>query len=575
MKIRIAEQPQGNTADRTLTRRRVLQGTAALAATAFNPVRMNAYGDGHNTATAAAKQTLVVSDRTAIVETTAGKIHGYTRNQIFTFRGIPYGAPTSGAARFMPPAKVQPWSGIRNAYHFGHASPQGAIGFLTGDELKFIVRNFPGPQGEDCLCLNVWTPAIHDHEKRAVMVWLHGGGFQIGSGSSEPVYDGENLAKHDVVMVSVNHRLGPMGFLDLFGFGERYASSANVGMLDLVAALEWVRDNIANFGGDPGNVTIFGQSGGGGKVSTLMAMPAARGLFHKAIVQSGSMLNARKPANAQRLTAAVVEELGLTSTRIDELQNVPYDQLVRVSDEAIAKAAPHGPPDVARMADALGFGPVADGRVVPEDFWKPAAPTVSANVPLMVGTNLNELTVATDHPEYALWTEADLSQKISERFGAKTPEILAAFQRGHPDAKPFDLYSIISCASWRQGAVTQAERKAALGAAPAYLYWFTWGSPLFEGRPGSCHGLEMAFTFDNSEVGDYMTGGGPRAKALAGKLSGAWVNFARTGNPNHAGLPAWPAFSAEKCPTMFFNDVCQVLENPDTEERKMLTKQEK
>ncbi len=557
-------------ANATLSRRRVLQGTAALAATAFNPVRMNAYGGNAATASAADKPTLVVQDDKAIVETTAGKIHGYTRNQIFTFRGIPYGAPTNGAARFMPPGKVQPWSGTRNAYQFGHCSPQAPISFITADEMKFIVRNFPGAQGEDCLCLNVWAPAINDNGKRPVMVWTHGGGFTIGSGSAEPVYDGENLAKHNVVVVTVNHRLGPVGYLDLSAYGERYASSGNVGMLDLVAALEWVHDNISNFGGNPGNVTIFGQSGGGGKVSTLMAMPSAKGLFHRAIVQSGSMLNARKPENAQRLTVAVVEQLGLSSARIDEIQNVPFEDLVKVSDEAIAKSNRPGPADVTRMADALGFGPVADGKIVPVDFWTPAAPSISADVPLMVGTDLNEATVATDHPEYALWTDDDVKKKISERYGEKTEEVIAVFRRNHPEVKPFDLYSIISCASWRQGAVTQAERKAALGGAPAYLYWFTWGSPHFEGRPGSCHGLEMAFTFDNPEVGNYLTGGGPRAKALADKMSGAWVNFARTGNPNHAGLPTWPAFTAEKCPTMFFNDVCQVRDNPDTEERKII-----
>ena len=556
--------------DTKLTRRRVLQGSALLAGAALAPIPIAAAEAKSKAPSAVDKPSLVASDHHAIVATTQGKVRGYSRNEIFTFRGIPYGASTADMARFMPPVKVQPWSGIRNAYQFGNASPQSAISFLTGDEIKFIVRNFPGTQGEDCLCLNVWSPAINDNGKRPVMVWLHGGGFSIGSGSGEPVYDGENLAKHGVVVVSVNHRLGPMGFLDLSAYGDRHASSGNVGMLDLVAALEWVRDNIANFGGNPANVTIFGQSGGGGKVSTLMAMPAAQGLFHKAIVQSGSMLRGRSPEKAQKLTAGIIEQLGLSSATIDELRKVSFEKLVSVSEEALSKLNRDVAGDVTKMADALGFGPIVDGKILPTHPFDPGAPSISKSVPLLVGTDLNEATVATDHPEYAEWTDEDLTKKLTDKFGEKTPKVISVFRRSHPKAKPFDLFSIITAANWRQGAVTQAERKAALGAAPAYLYWFTWGSPLFEGRPGSCHGLEIAFAFDNSDIGDYMTGGGPRAKALAKKVAGAWVSFARSGDPSHAGLPKWPAFTAEKCPTMLIDDVCELRENPDTEERKII-----
>ena len=357
------------TVDSKLTRRLVLQGAAALTASAVTPsVGQAPATDATKIPSIADKPILIASDHYALVETSAGKVRGYSRNQIFSFRGIPYGAPTAGAARFIPPAKVQPWSGVRNAYQYGHASPQAAIGFLTGDELKFIVQNFPGPQGEDCLCLNVWTPAINDNGKRPVMVWLHGGGFSVGSGSAEPVYDGENLAKHDVVVVSVNHRLGPVGFLDLSAYGERYSSSANVGMLDLVAALEWVRDNAANFGGDPGNVTIFGQSGGGGKVSTLMAMPAARGLIHKGVVQSGSFLSFGSPEKSQRLASAVIEQLGLNSSQVDGLQKVPFDKLVSAAEEAVTKLnrpQPGAPPPPIRRRGGVGSRSRRYGGAVP------------------------------------------------------------------------------------------------------------------------------------------------------------------------------------------------------------------
>src|SRR5712692_2916915 len=231
-----------------------------------------------------------------VVDTTAGKVRGYIAREIYTFKGIPYGAPTGGANRFMPPTKVTPWTGLRSSMYYGQVSPQGPRAGWKNDEESFMFEWDDGQFGEDCLRVNVWTQGVNDNRKRPVMVWLHGGGFSAGSGQELKAYDGESLARRgDVVMVSLNHRLNALGHLNLVAYGSKYEASGNAGMLDIVLALEWVRDNVGNFGGDPSNVTIFGQSGGGSKVSTLMAMPSAKGLFHKAVIESGSVLRQNTP----------------------------------------------------------------------------------------------------------------------------------------------------------------------------------------------------------------------------------------------------------------------------------------
>ncbi len=345
-----------------------------------------------------------------------------------------------------------------------------------------------GQPGEDCLRLNVWTPGLSALRtaKRPVMVWLHGGGFQAGSGHELPSYHGENLARRgDVVVVTVNHRLNVFGHLFLAEYDSRYASSGNAGILDLILALEWVRDNIAAFGGDPGNVTIFGQSGGGGKVNALLAMPAAKGLFHKAIVQSGSALRLSTPDLAAKLAAATLAELNLSRNQLDRLHELPAQTLVMAAVAARNKVAPR--PAVLRLSDmgrTLGWAPVVDGRDLPRHPFDPDAPQVSAHVPLIAGTTMNEFVSAMGNPAMEQMTEAELEKRAAEVWKDRAPEVLAAFRKANPGAKPLDLLSLMSTAPVRQAAIDQVERKAALRAAPAWNYWFCWKTPVLDGgRP--------------------------------------------------------------------------------------------
>ena len=561
-----------------LTRRTLIQSASLLAGTAaanlLPDLNANATATANATAAPAPDActtkgpTIVASNETNVVETSDGKIRGYARNGVHTFKGIPFGASTEGAARFMAPTKPKPWTGLRSSMQYGYVSPQAARSGWAEDENAWMFSWADGIQSEDCLHLNVWTPSINDNGKRPVMVWLHGGGYVAGCSQEHPAYDGENLARnHDVVLVSVNHRLGAVGYLDLSQYGEKYKDSGNVGQLDIVLSLEWVKENIGRFGGDPGNVTIFGQSGGGGKVNTLLAMPSAKGLFHRGIIQSGSMLRGAMPEASAKLSAQIVAELNV---KPDDLQTVPYRQLVDVSATIIAKNRPSGPPDVRRMAQ-FGFAPVVDGKILPVHPYDPTAPAISADIPILVGTVLNEFVNGINHPEYESMTEEEVSKRATTFFGAQhSPEILKVFNEQHPGEKPFDIYSRMMAASVRQGAVTQCERKAAQGGAPAYLYWFQWKTPVLDARPRAFHCAEISFAFDNQSRAENMTGNGPEAQALATKVSAAWVNFARKGDPNHAGLPAWPEFSADKCPTMIFDNTCAAKENPDTLERKAI-----
>jgi para-nitrobenzyl esterase len=558
--------------DLVLERRDILKSAALMAGGCFAAAVSStaAYADtaeAERSRDGNSTSSVIARDESPIVATSAGKVAGYVRKGIFTFKGIPYGDTTEGANRFVPPAKPKAWSGVRSSRQHGPVAPQGARAGWANDEEAFMFSWDDGIQGEDCLRINVWTPGVKDNKKRPVMVWLHGGGFAAGSGQELLSYDGENLARRgDVVVVTLNHRLNVLGYLNLAKYGDKYASSANVGMLDIVAALEWVRDNVTAFGGDPGVVTIFGQSGGGGKVSTLMGMPAAKGLFHRAIVESGSMLRGNTEERSQKLSDLVVAELGLTSSTIDQIHTMPYAQILHGSQEVLRKNNPRpagGVPNFRRMAESLGFSPVVDGTILPAHPFDPQASAISADVPMIVGTTLNEFVTATNHPEYELMTDAELEQRVRGMFGDKTPAILAAFRQRTPAAKPFDLWSHIAASTVRENAIKQCKAKAALGKAPAYLYWFTWQTPILSGRPRAFHCAEIAFAFDNTDRCEDMTGGGVDARALAAKVSEAWIHFARAGNPNHPGIPHWAEFTPDSVPTIIFDNNTEVVNNPD------------
>jgi para-nitrobenzyl esterase len=529
---------------------------------------------------------VVASDSTTVVETGAGKVRGFERNGVYIFKGVPYGASTSGARRFMPPAKPEPWTGIRNALAYGRVCPQeDSVHFnmdgknlANSDEDAFLLHRGSAVTvpGEDCLRVNVWTPEINGSGKRPVMVYMHGGGYSGGSGHDLLSYEGENLARnHDVVVVNHNHRLNVYGYLNLEGMGaEEYAMSANVGMLDIIAVLEWVRTHIALFGGDPGNVTVFGQSGGGGKVLALMAMPAAKGMFHRAIVQSGPFLRAHTPEYSQRLAQLTLDELGLSGSQVKQLQEIPVDRLSGAAVEAMKKMPKPGPSlhDAYGWEIGVGWGPTVDERTLPTHPFDPGAPALSADVPLITGTNLNESVNGIDKPGINAMTIEDMNRLVRESFGADSEAIIAAYRQDYPKATPFGIYAAISAARWRLPAIAQATRKAALGAAPAYSYIYSWRTPVLDDRPGTFHCAELPFVFDNAELCDHASAGNPDAFVLSKLMSTAWVSFARTGNPNHSGMPHWPAYTAGTRASMFFGAPCEVRNDPEGKGLKIITK---
>ena len=549
----------------TIGRREVLKGTALV-------VGAGAVGAAPAVAMATEascppRNTKVVARAdTAIVEIATGKIAGYIGRGIYAFKGLPYAATTAGENRFLPPQKPKSWTGVRSSRQYGLVCPQDkGLGRLH-DEEAFIFHWNDSVEGDDCLRVNVWTPGIDDNEKRPVMVWLHGGGFSAGSGNDIPAFDGENLArKGDVVVVTLNHRLNLLGYMDLSKYGEKYAQSGNVGMLDIVAALEWVRDNIAAFGGDPGRVLIFGQSGGGAKVGTLMGMPSAKGLFHRAVVESGSFSFFNTPDRSQKLGELMLAELELTPSTVDRLQTIPYATLQAASVSVLRKAnaAPANVLNMRSMASRLDFTPVVDGTVLPSAPFGPEAPEITADVPMIIGTTLNEFANGINDPDFDLMTEAQLNTRVEALHPGRAKQVIAAFRARTPKAKPADLYSRIASAPVRRAAINQAASKAALNKAPAYLYWFTWQTPIFDGRPRAFHCAEIPFVFGNTDSCAHMTGGGDDARALSDKMLATWVQFAKTGDPNHPGIPHWQPYSSKAAPTMIFDNPVKAALNPD------------
>ncbi len=451
----------------------------------------------------------LVSDQSTVVRTTSGPIQGYRNDGIYTFLGVPY----AKAERFMPPMDAAAHTDTLKCRIYGPKAPQKsnnqtlAFDGIRQSDNDFGFQFVLEPMDEDnCLVLNVWTPGLSDGKKRPVFVWMHGGGFSTGSGHDLPCYEGHSLAdKGDIVVVTVNHRLNTLGFFDMSPLGGRYAESANLGMQDLVKALEWVNKNIEQFGGDPGCVTIGGQSGGGGKVSTVMMMPSAKGLFHRAIVQSGSFARQLPNVYGKLYCQAMLNNLGLKADDYEALKAVPYDEL--------CEALRAGMATVNQTLAAQGIEtprgmqmPVLDGKyIVGPGFEGETAPEVSAEVPMIIGWNFNE-------------------------FGPK----------GTPDRLFGD------------GAKAQAKAKVAQGKAPVYLYMFAWEP---EGNSmGACHGMELPFMFNNISLQPEMTGATKQAYDLADKMSSAWIAFIKTGNPDVKGLPHWEPFNAQTEPVMIFDN---------------------
>ncbi len=493
----------------------------------------------------------------AVVATTIGRVRGLLIDGVQTFKAVPYGASTAGARRFLPPLSAAPWTGVRDTFSFGPRAPQLLAPFvpewqpLTGTE----------PMSEDCLHLNVWTPSSATAERRPVMVWLHGGGYTGGSPAALP-YDGTHLAgRHDVVVVSITHRLNVLGFIHLTDIaGERFAGASNAGQKDIIAGLEWVRDNIDRFGGDPKNVTIFGQSGGAGKVSTLLGMPAAQGLFHRAIAQSGSAVAGMSAGTATQHAEALMSRLGLKPAQADALQKLPVDQVLA------AMRAPGG------GRGGFAASPVVDGTSLPRDVFSPTATPLSASIPLLIGSTETEVTWSVN-TDYTVPADVEaLRQRVARTLRidqARAQTLVDVYKSGRPQSSLLDLALIMEtdASQFRTGVELEAARKSAAAQAPVYMYRFQWYSPVSGGRLRAMHCMDIPFVFDNVDISQPIVGGGADRQALADRMSRAWVAFARNGDPNHADLPRWTPFTASVRSTMMLNSECRLADDPYRRER--------
>ena len=489
----------------------------------------NGYGQHH-------PGPIEAGEKIAVAFTQYGDVRGYIDDGVYAFKGIPY----AKADRFMPPQAPDKWDGVRQCTIYGPQAMQRTSTAWAGQgDYNFGFQFCREPQDEkQSLVLNVWTRGLNDGKKRPVWVWIHGGGYSAGSANQLPFFDGRSMAhKGDIVVVTVNHRLNILGYLDLRGLGGKYSDSVNLGMQDLVAALQWVHDNIANFGGDPGCVTIDGQSGGGGKVSTLMAMPSAAGLFHRAIVQSGSTLTVGDGEASKAYGLAFVEA--------DKLKDFTYDELVAASRRASTMVRESG-----RAGRRGGVGPTVDGKYITQHPFEPAAAEFSKDVPMLIGSNLNEFGFG----NRAIITPQTMEQvkaTLTERYGAENAgKYIQAYKEAYPDD---NQPQHILTTTVRGNVTKQAAVKNAQGGAPAYVYLFEWQSPVNDGSLGACHGMELPFMFDNIED----------AYALADKISSAWINFVKTGNPNGKELPEWAPYTPARGATMVFDNQCKVRYNHD------------
>ena len=479
-----------------------------------------------------------------VATTTSGKIRGFRDGDICGFKGVHYGADTA-MRRFLSPVPPEPWTGIRDTIDFAPIAPQPTDRAVS----------------EDCLHLNVWTPGLRDGRKRPVLVWFHPGAYSSDT-SNRVETDGARLSRRgDVVVVTVNHRLNAFGFLYLAELGgDEFADSGNAGMLDLVLALRWVKENIPEFGGDHENVTIFGQSGGGAKCATLMAMPAARGLFHRAMTMSGQQVTASRTSTATTHATQLLEALQLPRTRVSDLKTVPMEQIIKAS------RAPRY------------LGPVKDGRSLPRDPFDPDAPPQSSQIPMILGNTRGETRTLIGRGDPSIfdltWETLRAKLEINSPFMGDLDrgKVIAEYRRWYPQYSPADVFfaSTTASRSWR-GQVIEADRRAAQpsGAARTWVYQLDWASPVDQGRWGAHHGLDVPLVFDNVPLAERMVGTSLDAQRVADCMSEMCLAFARTGDPNTRAIPEWPSFDLKRRATMVFDTIPRVVDDPRGDERRL------
>ncbi|HEY3454552.1 MAG TPA: carboxylesterase family protein [Bryobacteraceae bacterium] len=558
---------QSNSADRTkISRRRWFLPATAVGLGASLASSANA---SDSTKTAAHQAPGGCSTpRSAIAKTQYGKVRGFVEGGVITFKGIPYGQDTSGENRWLPAKAPKPWTGEYPALIYGANCPQRLHDY-TAIEQSFLQDWDDGYMNEDMLKLNVWTPALTG--KRPVLVYFHGGGFTFGSSYELPSQEGAQLARnHDAVSVTVNHRLNVLGFLDVSAIGgSAYADSVNVGMSDLVASLRWVQENISNFGGDPDKVMIYGQSGGGSKVTCLMGMPSARGLFHRVSVQSGGGSNVPGIDQSRELARQLMKELGLQPNDLASLQHIEWARLNAAGNAAIAKLSPGarsiaGPGSAPSATPRVGWSPTVDGRIVTLRSFYDVAPEISKDVPMLIGNVSEEGNRMSSRPTEEEW-HSTLARGLGE---AKATALIAAMKKKYPEKSIRLLSYGVNGISSRNNVQRMVKLKCRQKGAPVYQYYFIWQSPMLEDA-GAWHTAELAFCFDNVKRCEQGTGNTPEAQTLAAKMATAWVNFARTGNPSQPGL-TWTPSDPDRCQTMVFDNDCRMVDDPEGDLRRIL-----